>query len=79
LCQLGVVDYSLLLIIDEKNQQIRMGIIDYLRKYDFEKKAEHVVKKTIKGHTPTITSPEDYKNRFQKAFKRNFMKIEVDK
>lgn len=37
LASLKLIDYSMLLIIDEENFVTRMGIIDYLRIYDFEK------------------------------------------
>jgi len=76
LAGLKVVDYSLLLILDEKNKVNRMGIIDYLRIYDLEKQLEHVSKKFITGGTtPTITGPDDYKNRFQKAMSKYFMEV----
>ena len=73
LAGLKVVDYSLLLLYDEKNRIMKMGIIDYLRMYDLEKVLEHLGKKLIKGSTPTITSPDEYKERFQKAMKAYFM------
>jgi len=79
LASLKVVDYSLLLILDEKNSKVRMGIIDYLRLYDFEKQLEHVGKKFIKGTTPTITGPDDYKKRFQRAMAKYFMEVNDSK
>ena len=78
LSTLRVVDYSLLLLIDEERSFVRMGVIDYLRLYDFEKHLEHMGKKIIKGTTPTITTPEDYKERFQKAMKKYFMVVPND-
>jgi len=78
LCKFEVVDYSLLLIVDEHSYLIRVGIIDYLRRYDFEKQMESVGKMIIKGAKPTIIPPEDYRDRFQKAMRRYFMKINSD-
>jgi len=75
LAGLEIVDYSLLLILDENKSTFRMGIIDYLRMYDLEKQLEHVGKKFIKGATPTIVSPDNYSERFQKAMKKYFMPI----
>jgi hypothetical protein len=78
LSSLKVVDYSLLLLIDEEKQYIRTGIIEYLRIYDWEKKIEHHGKKIIKGVDPTIITPEGYKDRFVKAMRKYFMYIPQD-
>jgi len=63
---------------EDGNWYYKLGIIDYLRIYDFEKQLEHVSKKLIKGATPTIVSPDQYKERFQKAMKRYFMSVHSD-
>ena len=78
LSKMGVVDYSLLLQIyyDEKSNvnYIRMGIIDYIRKYTWDKQIEHYTKFFLNGFVvPTITKPNDYKNRFQDAIKNYFI------
>ena len=78
LSKMGVVDYSLLLQIyyDEKKNvnHIRMGIIDYIRKYTWDKQIEHYTKFFLNGFVvPTITKPNDYKNRFQDAIKNYFI------
>jgi 1-phosphatidylinositol-3-phosphate 5-kinase len=39
-----VIDYSLLVGIDNENQELVVGIIDYLRHYDLIKKMESGVK-----------------------------------
>lgn len=71
-----LVDYSLLAILDRERGIIRMGIIDYLREYTWDKKVETVAKKISKGGaTPTIVSPEEYRERFKKAMNRYFMEI----
>ena len=64
LASVKVIDYSMLVIIDEDNFLTRMGIIDYLRIFDFGKQFESLGKKILKGTTPTVTEPEDYKERF---------------
>ena len=78
------IDYSLLIIfeisdIKEKNEnkfeikKIRMGIIDYLRKYTWDKQIESYGKKIIHGFSkPTIINPEKYCARFIKKFKKYF-------
>ena len=80
----GIIDYSLLIIfeisdIKEKNEnkfeikKIRMGIIDYLRKYTWDKQIESYGKKIIHGFSkPTIINPEKYCARFIKKFKKYF-------
>ena len=72
LCNMNVMDYSLLLIYDEESDVLKMGIIDYLRMYDLEKQIEHMGKKIMKGVNPTITKPEDYKERFLNAMSKLF-------
>jgi len=70
-----IVDYSLLLIIDQKNRMVKCGIIDYLRKYDFIKMMEHKFKKMYTGQDPTIVRPEIYANRFFESVKRRVVII----
>ncbi|CAD8164994.1 unnamed protein product [Paramecium octaurelia] len=76
LLEVEVVDYSLLLIIDNKNHQIKLSIIDYLQCYDFMKKMETKLKTAINfGAPPTIIKPAVYQERFMKAMKKYFMGI----
>ena len=98
LCKMNVVDYSLLLIIDEiveDNQEysrsdkeiskdmslindshiktIRIGIIDYVRKYTWDKQLEHVGKFIINRLEPTIVNPIMYRLRFIKTMGNYFL------
>ncbi len=92
LSKMNVVDYSLLLIIDEnetinneinmenKNnfniKTIRLGIIDYIRKYTWDKQLEHVGKVIINRlQPPTIVNPNNYKDRFKNAIDKYFIGI----
>ena len=79
LSKMGIVDYSLLLYIkniDDYNSIIRVGIIDYIRRYTWDKKLEHFVKTIINGfNSPTIINPTDYKERFISAIKSYFIGI----
>ncbi|CAD8067473.1 unnamed protein product [Paramecium sonneborni] len=76
LLDVAVVDYSLLLIIDKQNHQIKLSIIDYLQCYDFMKKMETKLKTAINlGTDPTIINPAEYKQRFIDAMKKYFMGI----
>ena len=75
----NLIDYSLLLIINPLNYSIRLGIIDYLRLYTWDKHLEHVGKIVMnKGAIPTIVNPNDYKNRFLEAMRKYFMKININ-
>ena len=79
LSKIGVVDYSLLLHIyhddKQKKHYLRMGIIDYNRKYTWDKQLEHFAKMIINGFvvSPTITSPNKYRERFKNAIKNYFI------
>jgi hypothetical protein len=102
LCKMNVVDYSLLLIIDENmeetntvsilndkndkdstkdnfqnndlnNKTIRVGIIDYVRKYTWDKQLEHVGKFIINRLEPTIVDPKMYRLRFIKTMNNYFL------
>lgn len=72
----NLIDYSLLLIIDKKLGIVRMGIIDYLRIYTWDKQLEHMGKIVINAGTiPTITNPNDYGERFRIALKKAIMPV----
>ncbi len=74
----NLIDYSLLVIIDEKMKMIRLGIIDFLRIYTWDKQLEHMGKIVINaGAVPTITNPNDYRDRFINALKKFFMEAKV--
>uniref|UniRef100_A0A0D9WP16 1-phosphatidylinositol-3-phosphate 5-kinase n=1 Tax=Leersia perrieri TaxID=77586 RepID=A0A0D9WP16_9ORYZ len=75
LASVDVMDYSLLVGIDEESKELVMGIIDYLRQYTWDKQLETWVKASgfLGGNRdvlPTIISPDQYKKRFRKAMSR---------
>lgn len=73
-----IMDYSLLCGIDLENSQVKVGLIDYLRAFTWDKKVETYIKKTIggsQGKMPTIVSPEVYKTRFINAIDRYFQQV----
>ena len=79
LSKIRVVDYSLLvIIINEKEykteQKIKFGILDYFRKYTWDKKIETKFKKLMNYfQDPTIISPENYKKRFDEKISSYFI------
>lgn len=67
----NVMDYSLMIAIDEQRKELVVGIIDVIRTYTWDKKLEFWFKGGGgRGTRPTVTSPRDYKNRFREAMGR---------
>ena len=78
LSAINVVDYSILIGIDENSFTLRFGIIDYMRQYDIIKKMEHMGKSVgmLTGQAePTIIEPAQYRRRLQSAMERYFMGV----
>lgn len=80
LASVGVMDYSLLVGIDEESKELVIGIIDYLRQYTWDKQLETWVKASgilggSKDVLPTIISPDQYKKRFRKAMSKYFLTV----
>lgn len=72
----NVMDYSLLVGVDEQRRELVFGIIDYLREYTWDKQLETWVKKSLvpRNSQPTVISPREYKKRFRK-FMSNILTI----
>lgn len=66
----NVMDYSLMIAIDEERKELVVGIIDVIRTYTWDKKLEFWFKEKGGKGRPTVTSPRDYKNRFREAMGR---------
>ncbi|XP_044947113.1 putative 1-phosphatidylinositol-3-phosphate 5-kinase FAB1C [Hordeum vulgare subsp. vulgare] len=80
LASLDVMDYSLLVGIDDEKNELVIGIIDFLRQYTWDKQLETWVKASgilggPKNETPTVISPVQYKKRFRKAMSRYFIAV----
>ena len=78
LAQWNVMDYSLLLGIDEVNDRIVVGIIDYVRKYTLDKRLESFAKSGVSGFVPgqgrpTVIEPKQYKTRFRRSMDQYFL------
>ena len=65
----NVMDYSLMIAIDETRKELVVGIIDCIRTYTWDKKLESWMKDRGKNR-PTVTSPKEYKSRFREAMGR---------
>ncbi|KAM7438945.1 hypothetical protein ABFA07_011646 [Porites harrisoni] len=79
LAQQMVMDYSLLVGIDEARSELIIGIIDFIRTFTWDKKLEMYVKASGilggQGRMPTVVSPELYRTRFTEAMKRYFLMV----
>ena len=75
---INVLDYSILVGVDEENRELVVGIIDFMRQYDILKQMERVGKSlpmVVGSEAPTIIQPPLYKARFTNAMERYFMSI----
>ncbi|KAK3310233.1 uncharacterized protein B0T15DRAFT_425533 [Chaetomium strumarium] len=74
LAKRDVMDYSLMVAVDEVRREIAVGIIDCIRTYTWDKQLESWVKsRGFAGggrNRPTVTSPKEYKSRFREAMAR---------
>lgn len=77
---IDVMDYSLLVGVDEENHELVLGIIDFMRQYTWDKHLETWVKTSgilggPKNTSPTVISPKQYKKRFRKAMSAYFLMV----
>ncbi|KAM5355266.1 hypothetical protein ACJ41O_001912 [Fusarium nematophilum] len=74
LARQNVMDYSLMIAVDEARKELVVGIIDCIRTYTWDKKLESWIKdRGFAGggrNRPTVTSPKEYKSRFREAMAR---------
>ncbi|XP_061358539.1 putative 1-phosphatidylinositol-3-phosphate 5-kinase FAB1C [Gastrolobium bilobum] len=80
LASVDVMDYSLLVGVDDERKELVLGIIDYMRQYTWDKHLETWVKQSgilggPKNAAPTIISPKQYKKRFRKAMTTYFLTL----
>ncbi|AQZ11038.1 FAB1 (YFR019W) [Zygosaccharomyces parabailii] len=80
LAKINVMDYSLVVGIDNKGHTLAVGIIDFIRTFTWDKKLENWVKeKSIVGGNsikkPTVVTPKQYKNRFREAMERYILMV----
>eukprot|EP00250_Pteridium_aquilinum_P016210 c23003_g1_i1 orf=182-4825(-) len=80
LASVDVMDYSLLVGVDEQRRDLVLGIIDFMRQYTWDKHLETWVKASgilggPKNAPPTVISPLQYKKRFRKAMSTYFLMV----
>lgn len=78
---MDVMDYSLIIGIDDTSKRLYIGIIDWLRTFTWDKKVENWVKGNNlmgggrKGKDPTIITPKQYRTRFREAMERYILEV----
>lgn len=78
---MDVMDYSLIIGIDDTTKRLYIGIIDWLRTFTWDKKVENWVKGNNligggkKGKDPTIITPKQYRTRFREAMERYILEV----
>ncbi|KAL1215886.1 1-phosphatidylinositol-3-phosphate 5-kinase FAB1A [Cardamine amara subsp. amara] len=80
LASIHVMDYSLLVGVDEERSELVLGTIDFMRQYTWDKHLETWVKTSgllggPKNSSPTVISPQQYKKRFRKAMTAYFLMV----
>ncbi|CCH58794.1 hypothetical protein TBLA_0A10150 [Henningerozyma blattae CBS 6284] len=80
LAKMNVMDYSLVIGIDNDGCTLTVGIIDFIRTFTWDKKLESWVKeKGLVGggstKLPTVVTPKQYKNRFREAMERYILMV----
>ncbi|CCD26533.1 1-phosphatidylinositol-3-phosphate 5-kinase NDAI_0H03600 [Naumovozyma dairenensis CBS 421] len=82
LAKMNVMDYSLVIGIDNEGYTLTVGIIDFIRTFTWDKKLESWVKeKGLVGgggsstKKPTVVTPRQYKNRFREAMENYILMV----
>lgn len=81
LAKMNVMDYSLVIGIDNEGYTLTVGIIDFIRTFTWDKKLESWVKeKGLVGGAsvikqPTVVTPKQYKKRFREAMERYILMV----
>ncbi|KAI3972922.1 hypothetical protein MKX01_019580 [Papaver californicum] len=73
---INVMDYSLIVGVDNQKGELVCGIIDYLRQYTWDKQLESWVKLSLvvpKNVQPTVISPKEYRKRCKKFMSMYFI------
>ncbi|EGZ78337.1 hypothetical protein NEUTE2DRAFT_102190 [Neurospora tetrasperma FGSC 2509] len=74
LARQNVMDYSLMIAVEENKKELVVGMIDCIRTWTWDKRLESWIKdRGFAGggrNRPTVTSPKEYKSRFREAMAR---------
>ncbi|KAA1470932.1 hypothetical protein DENSPDRAFT_798498 [Dentipellis sp. KUC8613] len=73
LARSNIMDYSLLLGVDEEHRQTFCGLVDTIGSYTFAKTLEYKAKQGFLGKDITVIPPHEYQERFLNAMDRYFI------
>ncbi|PCH34847.1 hypothetical protein WOLCODRAFT_139614 [Wolfiporia cocos MD-104 SS10] len=74
LARSNIMDYSLLLGVDEENKRIACGLVDTIGSYTFAKTLEYKAKQNLNaGKEVTVVPPYEYQERFVSAMDDYFL------
>ncbi|KAI9493812.1 hypothetical protein BDB00DRAFT_872055 [Zychaea mexicana] len=72
----NIMDYSLLVGIDEQNKEIVVGLVDFIGAYTWYKKIESKSKATLKPQKQvTVLPPQQYRARFCREISNYFVSV----
>lgn len=73
----NIMDYSLLVGVDDERKELVVGIVDFIGAYTWAKRIESKGKTTLRGAKDNVTvlPPQQYKARFREAMEKYFLAI----
>ncbi|KAI8598890.1 hypothetical protein EDD21DRAFT_308774, partial [Dissophora ornata] len=73
----NIMDYSLLVGVDDERKELVVGIVDFIGAYTWYKRIESKGKTTLRGTKDNVTvlPPQQYKTRFREAMERYFLAV----
>ncbi|KAG0261040.1 hypothetical protein BGZ95_004303 [Linnemannia exigua] len=73
----NIMDYSLLVGVDDERKELVVGIVDFIGAYTWYKRIESRGKTTLRGAKDNVTvlPPQQYKTRFREAMERYFLAV----
>ncbi|CAG8567202.1 27595_t:CDS:10 [Gigaspora margarita] len=76
LCDANIMDYSLLVGVDDDKKELVTGIVDFIGEYTFYKKIENRGKTLGRNAKEvTVLPPDQYKDRFRDSIEQYFLAI----
>ena len=76
LCSQNVMDYSLVVGVDDTRKELVIGIVDFIGPWTWYKLVETTSKATIRNDRQvTVLPPDLYRDRFRKAMDENFLMV----
>ncbi|KAG0320175.1 hypothetical protein BGZ99_004665 [Dissophora globulifera] len=77
LASANIMDYSLLVGVDDERKELVVGIVDFIGAYTWYKRIESKGKTTLRGAKDNVTvlPPQQYKTRFREAMERYFLAV----